>query len=134
MFASLKGKRIYSILNNKCPICHEGDFFVSKNAYDLKKFSKNNVRCSVCDHKFEKETGFFYGAMYVSYGLGIALSATLFVATFVLFPETPYYIYIAEILIGLLVFFPLNYRLSRVIWMNLFNHYEADSVKHQHAK
>ncbi len=134
MLDSLKGKRIYSILNSKCPICHEGDFFVSKKAYDLKNFSKNHTRCSVCDHKFEKETGFFYGAMFVSYALGVAFSVTLFVATFVLFPQTPYYIYIAEILTGLVLFFPLNYRLSRIIWMNFFNHYEADHLKHQGAK
>lgn len=131
MLDSLKGKRIYSILNSKCPVCHEGDFFITSNPYDLKNFSKNHERCPVCDHKFEWETGFFYGAMYVSYALGIAVSVAIFVATYVLFPQTPYYVYIIEILLGLLLFFPLNFRLSRVIWMNFFNRYQA---KHHHAK
>lgn len=131
MFSSLKGKKIYSILNSKCPVCHEGDFFITKNAYDLKNFSKNHDRCSVCSHKFEWETGFFYGAMYVSYALGIALSVAIFVATFVLFPQTPYYIYIIEILAGLILFFPLNFRLSRIIWMNLFHRYQTN---HETAK
>lgn len=28
-------------------------------------------RCPVCDLKFEREPGYFLGAMYVSYGLGL---------------------------------------------------------------
>lgn len=124
MFASLKGKRIYSVLNSKCPVCHEGDFFITKNPYDLKNFSKNHERCSVCNHKFEWETGFFFGAMYVSYALGIALGVAIFIATYVLFPQSPYYVYIAGILTGLIIFFPLNFRLSRIVWMNLFQRYQ----------
>lgn len=131
MLESLKGKRIYSIVNSKCPVCHEGDFFISKNSYNFKTFSKNHDRCSVCDHKFEWETGFFYGSMYVSYALGIALSVAIFVALFVLFPETPYYIYIAAILTGLILFFPLNFRISRVIWMNFFHHYKVPEQSRQ---
>lgn len=30
-----------------------------------------NATCPVCGHRFEREPGFFQGAMYVSYGLGI---------------------------------------------------------------
>ena len=32
-----------------------------------------NERCSVCDLKFEREPGYFLGAMYVSYGLGLVI-------------------------------------------------------------
>lgn len=31
-----------------------------------------NQRCPVCDLKFEREQGYFLGAMYISYLLGIA--------------------------------------------------------------
>ena len=30
----------YSIINSKCPQCHEGDFFETNNPYNLKKFDK----------------------------------------------------------------------------------------------
>ena len=30
-----------------------------------------NPTCPVCAHRFEREPGFFQGAMYVSYGIGI---------------------------------------------------------------
>jgi len=32
-------------------------------------------RCPVCDLKFDREPGYFLGAMYVSYGLGVAIVA-----------------------------------------------------------
>lgn len=132
MLESLKGKRMYSILNSKCPICHEGDFYITKNPYDLKNFSKNHERCSVCNHKFEMETGFFYGAMYVSYALAVAFSVSIFVAIAVLFPSSPYYVYLFAILVGLIGLMPVTYRLSRVIWMNFFFHYKPDhSTAHE---
>ena len=35
-----KGAKLYSIFNNKCPKCQEGDFFVNKTPF---KF-KNNLK------------------------------------------------------------------------------------------
>lgn len=129
MFASLKGKRLYSILNAKCPRCHEGDFYLNKNPYQFKDFGKNYEKCSQCNFKFEKEPGFFYGAMYVSYGLTVAFSVAIGVAIFVLIPGASYITYLVGILIGLVVLMPLSFRLSRVIWMNLFQHYEPLNKK-----
>jgi uncharacterized protein (DUF983 family) len=42
-------------------------------------FPKMNERYSICDLRFEREPGYFLGAMYVSYGLGIVI-VTLFAA------------------------------------------------------
>jgi len=128
MFTSLKGKRIYSILNNKCPVCHEGDFFEVNNPYDLKNFSKNYDRCKTCDHKFEMETGFFYGAMFVSYAIAVAFSIAIFLMVLLLFPQSAYYVYIAAILTGIVVLMPLTYRLSRLVWMNLFYGFQSEKA------
>lgn len=126
MLAKLKGKRMYSILNNKCPRCHEGDFYKSKNVYRIRDFGKNYETCSACGYKFEKEPGYFYGAMYVSYGLTVAFSVAITVAIFVLFPSAGYKVYMTSILLGLVILMPISFRLSRLIWMNLFQHYEKD--------
>jgi uncharacterized protein (DUF983 family) len=123
MLKMLKGKRLYSILNSKCPKCQEGDFYLSKNPYQAKDFGKNYSHCSACGYKFEKEVGFFYGAMYVSYALTIAFSVAIAVAIVVLFPSSSYKVYIVAILTGLVVLMPISYRLSRVVWMNLFQGY-----------
>ncbi len=34
-------------------------------------------RCSICDLKFEREPGYFLGAMYLSYGLGVLFMAPI---------------------------------------------------------
>lgn len=129
MLESFKGKRIYSVLNNKCPVCHEGDFFVGRNPYNLKNFSKNHEKCSHCGHKFEWETGFFYGAMYVSYALAVAFSVAVFVFIAVVFPASPYYVYVFTIPTSLLILMPITFRLSRLIWMNLFHHYQSEKFQ-----
>ena len=123
MLESVKGAKLYSILNQKCPVCQEGDYYINKQAYNLKTFDKSHTNCSYCNHKFEIENGFFYGAMYVSYGISIAVAVSLFMATYVLFPETPYYTYIFIIIIGIVLFTPVAFRMSRIIWMNLFSSY-----------
>ena len=80
-----KGTKLYSILKRKCPVCQEGDFFVSRT-YDLKSSGKIHEKCPNCAEVYSKEPGFYQGAMYVSYGIGV----TMFIAVFLLkyaFPE-----------------------------------------------
>ncbi len=134
MLSKLKGKRLYSILNKKCPVCHEGDFFHNNNAYDIKNLSKNYSHCSKCGHKYEKETGFFYGAMYVSYAFTVAQSVAIGVAIWILVPGASYYTYLAAILIGLFLLMPVSYSISRMIWMNLFTHYHPDAIENFNKK
>ena len=126
-----KGTKLYSILNNKCPRCHEGDFFDSKNPYDFKRLSKMPEHCANCGLKFEPETGFYYGAMYVSYALGVAIFVAIWVAIMVLAPTLSAGYTVAFVTIGLVVFFPISFRLARKIWINIFIKYEGDKKKLQ---
>ena len=73
-----KGTKLYSIFNNKCPRCQEGNFFENNNPYNLKKVMKMNEHCPICDLKYQIEPSFFYGAMYVSYGLTVGISIITF--------------------------------------------------------
>ena len=82
-----KGTKLYSILNNKCPRCHEGKFFDSANPYNLAKMTSMPDKCPECGQPYEPEPGFYFGAMYVSYALGVALFVTIWVATSVLVPD-----------------------------------------------
>ena len=128
MLESIKGTQLYSIINKKCPVCQEGDYYLTNKAYDLKTFDKAHTNCSYCDHKFEIENGFFYGAMYVSYGISIAVAVALFMAMYVLFSQVPTYIYITVIIIGIVVSMPISFRYSRLIWMNLFSSYGKKEI------
>lgn len=117
-----KGTKLYSIFNNKCPKCHEGDFFVSKTPFKFKNNLKLHERCSNCDLKYMIEPSFFYGAMYVSYGLTIAFSITIFILCH-LFGLGLITSFIA-IIVTLILLTPITMRLSRLIYINMFISYE----------
>lgn len=123
-----KGTKLYSIFKNKCPRCQEGDFFESKNPYDLKRFSKMHETCSVCDQKFEPEIGFYFGAMYVSYAIGVAVFVSIWVAIIVLSPGMHPAGIFGFVVLGLFLMFPISFRISRRIWINIFVKYEGDKA------
>ncbi|MGV6860894.1 MAG: DUF983 domain-containing protein [Putridiphycobacter sp.] len=128
MLDSTKGLKIYSVANKKCPVCQEGEYFLTHNPYNLKKFDKNHEFCDQCGHKFEIENGFYYGAMYVSYGLSVAIGVSIFMAEYVLFGSLPLWVYIVSIIIGIVLFMPISFRTSRLIWMNMFSGYGKKEI------
>ena len=123
-----KSTRLYSILFNKCPKCHKGNFFISNNAYNLKKFDKMHTNCPVCNESYTPETGFYVGAMYASYGLTVAYGLALFVAMVVLF-KFDIVVFLTTFCISLLMLVPWIYRKSRLIWINLFVGYKKTNTK-----
>ena len=119
-----KGTKFYSILNNKCPKCHEGDFFVNKTPFKFKNNLKIYDHCSHCHLKYMIEPSFFYGAMYISYALTIAFSVAIFIINYFLgFSLLTGFIAIIVILILLT---PITMRLSRLIYINMFIHYKKE--------
>lgn len=124
-----KGSKLYSILTGTCPKCQEESMFVEKNPYKLSKISEMHERCSHCGTKYKIEPSFFFGAMYVSYGLGIAFGVTAFVISFV-FLQTSLKTAFIAIVATLIVFMPVIMRISRNIWINMFIHYDKDWKKH----
>ncbi len=119
-----KGNKLYSILTGSCPKCHEESMYVDKNPYRMGNIFKMNERCSNCNTKYKMEPSFFYGAMYVSYGVGIAFAVAAFVISYLLLKTSLISSFIA--IIGTLIFFmPIIMRLSRNIWINLFVKYDS---------
>ncbi|MCB0479161.1 MAG: DUF983 domain-containing protein [Crocinitomicaceae bacterium] len=118
-----KGTKLYSIFRNRCPVCHEGRPF--KHGVYSPGFAKMEETCECCGHKYEIENGFFYGAMYVSYALTVAIMVSMIVATYVLVPNPSAGAYIAAVVIGVIVMIPITFRGSRLIWMNFFSKYKG---------
>lgn len=118
----LKGTKWYSIAKMKCPVCQEADFFVS-HPYDLAHAGEFHANCPVCGTKFEREPGFFYGAMYVSYAIGVAVFSTVWVAVSVLFPQWNVLAQASTVVGVLLLSSPWSYALSKIIWANFFFRY-----------
>jgi len=122
-----KKSPIYSVLKNKCPRCHEGNFFKTSNPYNLRMFGQLNDRCPVCNEDFRREPGYYFGATYVSYALTVGFGIGLFLLLCVVFSVevVPFIITLTTLLILLL---PIFYRLSRIIWIHFFVRYKE--LKH----
>ena len=73
-------------------------------------------RCPSCGLKFEREQGYFLGAMYVSYGLSIP-PVLLFSLLFWKLSPWPYDICIGAAFIAYLPFVPWVTRFARIVWM-----------------
>lgn len=114
--------RLQALIKYKCPCCEEGDIYGEKKYFG---FGKMHEKCDLCGHVYEKEPGFFYGAMYVSYGLTVAEGVAVFLITQFFF-ENIFNLYVL-LFIGsaILILAPLNYKLSRVIWMYMFTSKET---------
>jgi hypothetical protein len=65
------------------------------------------------------EPSFYYGAMYVNYGITVAISVLTFLIATVVFKATLLQSF-AVIIVNLLALTPVNLRLSRIIWINMF--------------
>jgi len=75
-------------------------------------------RCSICDLKFNREPGYFLGAMYLSFGFGVLIMAPIAVILWFL---TGWWI-TKVILWAAMLFLPLAPTVtlfSRVLWIYL---------------
>ncbi|GGE08946.1 DUF983 domain-containing protein [Psychroflexus salis] len=124
----LKGSKLYSIFTGTCPVCQSENMYESSNPFNLSKATAMNERCSHCGTKYKIEPSFFYGAMYVSYGLGVAIAVASFIISYYFFSLdklTSFFI-----ILGALIFLmPINLRLSRNIWINFFMSYDPEKAK-----
>ncbi|KRB56394.1 DUF983 domain-containing protein [Flavobacterium sp. Root186] len=118
-----KGSKLNSILTGSCPKCQKESMYSDKNPLHLTKVLKMNDNCSHCGLKYQIEPSFFYGAMYVSYGLNVAVGIAAFIISFVFFGASIGESFIA-IVITLIVLFPFVLRLSRNLYINMFISYD----------
>ena len=119
-----KGSKLYSILTGTCPKCQNESMYVDQNLLHIQNCIKMNESCSHCGLKYQIEPSFFYGAMYVSYGLNVAVGIAAFIVTFV-FLKTELKTSFLTIIVSILILFPVVLRLSRSIYINMFVSYDA---------
>ena len=123
-----KGSKLNSILTGSCPRCQNESMYLDQNPLHFSKILKMHEKCSHCGLKYQMEPSFFYGAMYVSYGLNVALSIAAFVISYLIIHTSLKTAFIAIILSNIILF-PFVLRWSRNIYINMFVSYEPDSKK-----
>jgi len=117
----------WAMLHAKCPKCRRGDMFKG-SMYSLKGNSMHE-HCPHCNLYFEIEPGYFYAAMYVSYGFNVAEAVNIAILTYILTGnmESPW-LYLSVLLVGCFALAPFNYRYSRVVllyWLSPKIHYQS---------
>ncbi|MCL9804651.1 DUF983 domain-containing protein [Flavobacterium amniphilum] len=120
-----KGSKLNSILTGSCPKCQEESMYKGKNLYNPEYTIKMNDTCSHCGTRYKIEPSFFYGSMYVSYALGVALGVAAFVV-FYFFMKTNLKTAFIGITATLVLLMPFIMRISRNIWINLFISYDKN--------
>ena len=115
---------ISRVLSGKCPNCGKEDLFYDKGNPITMRMPKMTKECSHCHYNFHRETGFYFGGMYVSYGLTVAEMCVVMVLRLIINALFDVHITLLQtfiaIVVVLLLCWTFNYRLSRIIWLNIF--------------
>lgn len=122
----LRGTRFHSILTGSCPVCQKESMYIETNPYIIFKLFDMHNRCSHCNTKYKIEPSFFFGAMYVSYPIGLLFAGIAFVLAYLVFELSLITTYV---IIVVVMFFslPIIIRLSRNIWINFFMGYKKEN-------
>jgi uncharacterized protein (DUF983 family) len=104
--------RLKAIVLQRCPKCLKGKTFSGA--------VRMRTCCPVCGHRFEREPGYFLGAMYASYFLAIPILALITLAIyFLLLPDWLPENVVLLAAVPFLLLVPLVFRYARVIWMHI---------------
>lgn len=78
-------------------------------------------KCPACGIVFEREAGYFTGAMYASYFMGIVVTLPVWMA--LLIAEAAYWV-ILSVSVGMVVLLmPVFFHYSRVVWLHIDHHF-----------
>lgn len=108
-----------ALLQGKCPRCRKGNIFTYTLGGKLFQFNKMNKTCPHCEVRLEPEPGFYQGAMYVGYGITIAV--IMIISAILYFSGHPSdRVYISTVIGVMILLIPLNYRYSRILYLYFF--------------
>jgi uncharacterized protein (DUF983 family) len=109
---------ILDILNEKCPKCSEG--YVFKQNVSLLKLPIMNDGCDKCNYRYDREPGYFLGAMYISYGFAVLQGVITFLILHYSFPFMSTLLKTIIVVIIIIILGRKNYKLSRVLYIHIF--------------
>ncbi len=113
-----------AILRERCPRCREGRIYRRPL---LRGWLAMNDTCPVCGLKFNREQGYFLGAMYVSYALSV-FPVLLLVILLWLVAHWSYDAALLGAVIAYLPFVPLVVRISRVLWIHIDQAFDPEKT------
>lgn len=106
---------LQKLRTERCPTCGQGEVFATKGKVFLLKVPQMRESCTHCGRRYEKEPGYFTGAMFVSYGLCIVEMTALILLFLLSALPKDWLIYAISALV--FVLWTFNFRMSRLLWM-----------------
>ena len=103
------------VISQLCPRCRTGKIF---RAGIFRGLPRMNECCAVCGLKFEREEGYFLGAMYISYGIALLIIALI---AGLLWAATGWWI-TKDVIWAVILFLPFAPTITlfaRVLWIYL---------------
>jgi uncharacterized protein (DUF983 family) len=99
----------WALLRQRCPNCRTGRIFTG--------MTRMNLTCPDCGRQFIREEGYFLGALYVSYGLSMAILGAMTYGGSLLLPTWDLGNVVLVAAVCYIPLMPWVFRTSRVIWM-----------------
>jgi uncharacterized protein (DUF983 family) len=107
--AASRRSLLAAVFSLRCPVCRAGAAFRGR--------FRMEPSCSVCGFVFEREAGYWVGALYFNYGVTIVIAFVLWLILELLL-GLKWETVVLPALIGFSVLFPvLFFRYSRLLWM-----------------
>jgi uncharacterized protein (DUF983 family) len=102
---------LWALLRQRCPHCHKGRMF--RGLFEM------NDPCPVCGVLFQREEGYFLGAMYFGYVLATAVLIPLYLVAALFMPGQSSLVVALVATLAYLPFVPIVFRYSRLLWIYL---------------
>lgn len=85
--------------------------------------------CGSCGLKYKMEPSFYFGSMYVSYGLGVAVAVAVYAIVLILGLDLGLGGIFAAIIGTLVLLMPYIGAVSKTIWANFFFEYDEEVAR-----
>ncbi|MBG8555391.1 DUF983 domain-containing protein [Hymenobacter sp. BT594] len=85
--------------------------------------------CPVCTQHYEPEVGFYWGAMYISYGLSVGIVVLVGLTLYYLAGDPPVWVYITSVAFAVILLTPLLFRYARALMLYWFGSIDYDQTK-----
>lgn len=96
--------------------------------YSFKGITSLNKNCPHCNISYQLEPSFFYGSMYVSYAIGVALAVAVYILLLLFGLGKNVLASFFVITTVIVVLAPYIYQLSKVVWASFFIKFDSKKV------
>jgi uncharacterized protein (DUF983 family) len=104
-----RSQKAWALLRQRCPRCCQGKIYLAG--------FRMNTRCPMCELLFDREPGYFLGALYISYGMSTVLLLLGLWVGHAWFPDFDLGWLVLILGVLYLPLVPLMTRYARVLWI-----------------